>query len=487
MNDTFQLSMETVIAASPMLGHKLEDRSRVRLCQDPGLMQAFQKSSALPLSNASQKELFLVAPFDILVECIDDEKRFHIIETNGTGIGGLTNLPTSVVSTVLQSLTEMARSLPGPAPLVLLAVSGQESSKHPRRNHLLHEKLLYMEALKRGLETRGEEVRLLTMAQLSEEPTALQTDQPTVVLGYIKEFLDQLQCGADGRLSLYDRSVTAGVNDRFCLNVISRFGHLVDLTRFTTINRCFASGADKGLAYGLLHEYAQAHPQPGFPDHIQFVWAESRAALIRSVMDWVRLGRKVVIKPQGTGLGHGLEFFLDHEEPVDAVIGKIDHSIRVTEHYYGAIGGAFPYTVCDFFDTCVIDEPGHALHGHKYELRVVVYRDGMDLKAIPSIAKVSSQGYDADKVTRLSLINNITTSAEAKNREGTDFMLPLANRDTLELLKIEPSQMEALCRYCAGSMRHILDQLQKQPKRFGLEQQETHVSNGKRSERLLAL
>src|SRR5205807_1220312 len=120
---------------------------------------------------------------------------------------------------------------------------------------------------------------------------------------------------------------------------------------------------------------------------------------------------QVVIKPQGTGLGHGLEFFLDPEESPDDVIGKIDHSIRVTEHYYAAVGGAFPYTLCEFVDAAVISRPGHPLEGHKFELRVVVYRDGPSLVAVPSIAKVSSHGYDADKPTRLSLINNITASA----------------------------------------------------------------------------
>ena len=477
-----KLSLETVIAASPMLGHKLEDRSRVRHGQDAALVHAFQQSSALPLSNAKQKELFLVAPFDILVECIDDEKRFHIIETNGTGIGGLTNLPTSVIGTVLQNLTEVAVGLPGSSPLVLVAVSGMESGKNPRHNHLLHEKLLYVEALKRGLQPRGR-VRLLTMTHLAEEPDLLATDEPTVVLGYIKEFLNHLECAADGRLSLLGRTVTAAVNDRFCLNVVSRFGGLVDLTRFITINRCFATGADKGLAYALLHEYAKANPCPHMPGQILFTRAESRAALIGSVVDWIRKGRRVVIKPQGTGLGHGLEFFLDREESLDIILGKIDHSIRVTEHYYGCVGGAFPYTLCEFFDTCTIDAPGHALQGHKYEVRVVVYRDGTNLKAVPSIAKISSQGYDADKVTRLSLINNITTSAEAKKREGTDFMLPLANHETLDLLRIKPAQMEALCGYCTGFMRHILDQLQKQPKRFGLERQELNSFPGRENDR----
>src|SRR5439155_18901010 len=155
---------------------------------------------------------------------------------------------------------------------------------------------------------------------------------------------------------------------------------------------------------------------PLFPDRVRFARARNREELVAGVLRWLRQGRRTVIKAQGTGLGHGIEFFLDPEEPLDAVIGKIDHSIRLTEHYYGAIGGAFPYTICEFIDTCTVPRQGHPLFGHKYEVRVVVYRDGDALRALPSISKVSSQGYDADKATRLSLINNVTTSAEAKKR-----------------------------------------------------------------------
>src|SRR5262249_5552627 len=160
---------------------------------------------------------------------------------------------------------------------------------------------------------------------------------------------------------------------------------------------------------------------------------------------------------QGTGLGHGLEFFLDPDEAADDVVGKVDHSLRLTEHYYGLVGGALPYTLCEFVNTSTIPREGHHLYGHKFEVRVVVYRDGLTLKAMPSITKISSQGYDADQPSRLSLINNISTSAEAKQREGTDFMLPLCNAQTLALLGIEPGQMGALCAYCTGYVRHILD------------------------------
>ncbi|MBY0228705.1 MAG: hypothetical protein K2W96_05430, partial [Gemmataceae bacterium] len=150
------------------------------------------------------------------------------------------------------------------------------------------------------------------------------------------------------------------------------------------------------------------------------------------------------------------------------IIGRIDHSIRVTEHYYGAVGGAFPYTLCEFVDTCTIPQHGHPLFGHKYECRVVVFRDGDELQALPAITKISSTGYDAEKNDRLSLINNITTSAEKKKRAGTEFMQPLSNAETLGLLGIPVEEMERLAVFCSGFVKHILDAAEDNPARFGL-------------------
>jgi hypothetical protein len=467
-SDPLTMSLETVIAASPMLGHLLEDRSGIRNRQEPELVDLFREAGTIELSNSEQQHLFLVAPLDLLVVEVDGRKQFHITETNGTGIGGLTNLPLDVVATVLDGLTEMAMRLPEPNALVLVAISGMESNKNPRHNHLVHEKMLYAEALKRGFEKRGHQAKVLTMAQLENDPKAIYTDQPTIVLGYIKELLNSLGMNRDGRLHLFGRPVDGAVNDRFCLNVLSRFGHQVDMTRFATMNRCFVAGADKGKAYELLNEFAAQNKNDHFPARIKFSRASNRPALIAAVLNWMREGRKAVIKAQGTGLGHGIEFFLDPEEAVDSIIEKIDHSIKVTEAYYGAIGGAFPYTICEFIDTCTVPRNGHPLFGHKYEIRVIVYRDGTTLRALPGITKISSQGYDADKSDRLSLINNITTSAEAKKRQGTDFMLPLCNAETLEILGITNEQMKEICAFCSSFVRYILDQVQATPERFGL-------------------
>src|SRR5438552_1063727 len=106
------LSMETLIAASPLLGHKLEDRSRIRDGQDRSLLDEIQAASTAPLRGPTQVPLFLVAPLDVLVVEAHGRKQFHITETNGTGIGGLTNLALDAVGVVLGGLTQMAQELP---------------------------------------------------------------------------------------------------------------------------------------------------------------------------------------------------------------------------------------------------------------------------------------------------------------------------------------------------------------------------------------
>src|SRR5690606_19723098 len=138
-------------------------------------------------------------------------------------------------------------------------------------------------------------------------------------------------------------------------------------------------------------------------------------------------------KPHGTGLGHGIEFFFDVSESASSIIDRIDRSLRQTEAYYGLAGGALPYTVCEYVDACRVEDETHPLHDHKYELRVVVYRDRGSLKAMPSIAKIARERTTTGPVARRALINNITASGDTMKVCGTDYMLPLCNPRTLAL------------------------------------------------------
>jgi hypothetical protein len=262
---SLELSLATVVGASPLLGHDLEDRAPVRDAQDATIVREVAEYSRIRLRGASQRSLFIVAPVDLLVSECSGRNRFHPIELNGTGIGGLTNLTPTAVGAVLNSFTECARDANDHEALFLIASSGKESDATPRKNRLIYEKLLYAEALRRGF---GDDTAVVAMPQSTAADPVLPLGRPTVVLGYIKDYLNRLSLDAQGRLTLAGRIVTGLINDRFALNVIDRFGGRVDLRQLTILNQSFLAGADKGVAYDLLNKWLAESPNPLFPPRI---------------------------------------------------------------------------------------------------------------------------------------------------------------------------------------------------------------------------
>lgn len=106
--------------------------------------------------------------------------------------------------------------------------------------------------------------------------------------------------------------------------------------------------------------------------------------------------------------------------------------------------------------------------GRKYELRVVVYRDGDELRAYPSVVKVNRQTFDPEHPTRESLLNNITTSANETSSSGLNFILPLCSSDTLATLGISEQELQELCTKSTQFLRYVVDQVQDCPHMFGL-------------------
>jgi hypothetical protein len=463
-----KISLDTVIGTSSLLGQELENRRPIGAAQDKKLARRFAFASAIRLRGVTQRDLFCVAPLDILVSEQGGRRQFHLLELNGTGIGGLTNLTDQATREVLLSLAESCASCDDPEGVVLVAVSGKESIASPRLNRLMHEKLLFVEAIRRGLSRRFGQCQAMNLDLLKRGAAWGRRSRPAVVLGYIKDLLDDLALDGDGGVWLHGRRVMAAVNDRFCRNMLARFEERVDLDRLKALNRCFAAGSDKGFAYALMNEYARARPQPFLPGHIRHAHAADRLSLIETVLDWLAFGRQAVIKPHGTGLGHGIEFFLDPHEPIERIVARIDRSLALTEEYYGLAGGALPYTVCDYVDACRVRWQGHPLDGHKFELRVVVYRRGMTLRAFPSIAKIARERDDCGGRVRRALINNITASGDTDKVEGVDYMLPLCSQRTLAMLDLSVDELDSLCAAATGYVRYVLDQVEDRPERFGL-------------------
>jgi len=457
ISNPFQIQLETLVAVSTLLGHRLEDRSRIRNRQDQEMLRSIQEASTVKLSSMHQSDSFVVAPLDIMVSRQGDQALFHILELNGTGIGGVSNMPISVISSVAESLRQVAHKLWRPGSVLLLPVSGKESNDAPRLNKLMHEKLIFAESLQQGFMDAGGEASIMTIDRAADEMCTIAEDRSSIVMGYMKDLMAACRLEPDGALTLYGRPVVGAVNDRFCLNLISRFGGRIDLNRFTPINGTYLAGGDKGVAYRLLDQWICQNPQPHFPSRVYHAHCASRDELIETVFNWLNMSRRTVIKPHGTGIGHGIEFFIDTNEDRAAIISRIDQSIKITEEYYGTVGGAFPYTLCEFIDSDTIGDKTHPLQGHRYELRVVVYRDEWELKACPTIVKVASERFDGESFDRSQLINNITHASSTKRTDGTDFMLPLCNEHTLRTLDLSINDLKSLCSVATRYVRHIID------------------------------
>jgi hypothetical protein len=462
------IALETLVAASSMLGEAQESRAAVRDRQDHSLVERIgsRESHFMPTAALARRHFF-VAPLDILVHRDPRGRpRFQVAELNGTGIGGLTNMTEPAVDSVLKAFSEVPEVLPvsdeGSPPLIVIASSGRENRESPRVNRLFYEKILYADAIARGFASLGERCDLLGWDQIGRMGTWT-PDRPTVVLGHLRELAEAITCDAFGRLRLFGSPVSATVNDRFCMNLVKRFDNRIDLDRWFTANRCFVAGADKATAYDFFNQHNATLAPGTFPlvdRAIPFARARTRVELIESVLAWVRAGRRTVIKPMATGLGHGIEFFLDADEPTAAIVSRIDRSLAFIQDHYDYQGGGLPYTVCEYLDSAAIDDPAHDLHGHKFELRVVVYRDGDRLRPFPSIAKVSASRFDAAAVDRGMLINNVTASSSSTSRPGREYVLPLSNEKTLATLGIEEAELADLCRFCTGYVASVLGALE---------------------------
>jgi hypothetical protein len=199
--ELLHVSVATLLGVAQMLGHPLEDRDPISVRQDARLVRQLQAATSTPLRDGSQRHIFTVAPLvsaragprgqqraaghprhamqchaasspraagrplqpeagarttatgspvprpparpqDVLVtrNGPGGSSRFHIIEINGTGIAGLTNMSSGAVNAVLRSLgAAVAERLPQRGATVLVASSSTDAT--PPTSSTLHEKV----------------------------------------------------------------------------------------------------------------------------------------------------------------------------------------------------------------------------------------------------------------------------------------------------------------------------------------------------------
>jgi hypothetical protein len=452
------IGLPTLIGLAPMLGHRLDDRCSVAEQQDAAIARRLIRASETPLPGIARPQDFYVAPLDILPYRRDGQRRFQLLELNGTGIGGLTNMPIEIVEAILETVGEIGAHAVGAAPVVVVASSGSELPEERRPNHLLHEKALFVDCIARSLRARHGDVEILALETLAGVG-GWRARRPAVVLGYSRDLIKHSVIRS-GIPRLFGRDIAAIVNDRFLLNLEAAQGQLNN-DAFLAANRCYEAGADKAAAYRLANSFKAGIRFSAIPQPIRFTVADTEDALVTEVRARLAAGELLVIKPSGTGQGDGIEFFLGGEDE-RRIRDRIARSLATVRQRYGAAAG-FPYTVAEYLDADVIDAPQHELHGRKFELRIVVYRHGSTLRALPSIAKVAPEAWDPAHPTRAALINNVSASLRRTGGSGGAHLLPLCSPSALALIGLCEAELAELCSWSTAYVAHILAELRSAP------------------------
>jgi hypothetical protein len=452
------IGLPTLIGLSPMLGHRLDDRRPVADGQASALASRFAQESETPLPARARIRDFFVAPLDILPYRRDGRLQFQLLELNGTGIGGITNMPGELVEDILESIAEIGNLCEGPAPLVVVASSGREVAADLKPSHLLHEKLLFVDRIADALKRRFGDCEIIGLDQLTAGGGWLDCSRPAVLLGYSRELVERMDVFA-GVPRLYGRDVAAMVNDRCLLNLRTAFGAL-EPRAFLAANSCYAAGADKAEAYRHVNSFNAGGQFDDMGGPIRFDVCQDSQSLLETVLARLSRGEQVVIKPSGTGHGDGIEFFFGGEDR-DLVVSRICRSVGVVSQRYGR-GAGYPYTVTEYLDAEVIRSANHPLRGSKFELRIVVYRKGRMLHALPSIAKAAPETWDPAHPTRGALINNVSASIRGGKSSGADHVLPLCHPQTIETLGLDENMLSRLCRWSAAYVAHVLAETRKE-------------------------
>ena len=441
--EILNISLSTLIESSDLLGFQFDDRSKIRFAQNKYLIKSLQESTTKKLSNPNYSKYFTFGCMDFLVYNDEDKKKFYFIELNGTGMAGIANLPDFYFNQILNSIAQNIEFIQDDeSPLILVPFSGTDNFKTSGSIKLVYERILYAHAIKEALKEEYGKSTITTLQKIQTN-SGFKSDIPTVVLGYAKDIYEHIY-SKNERLYMFNRAIAASLHDQFCCDLIENFKDKMDPDLFLPVNGINELAADKGASYDIYNDILHKRNYEYVDKKVFFKFAYNKEELYKEVLENVSSGNKIVIKPHSSGLGRGVEFFIT-QEPESAIIAKIDESLKCAEQFYSPSGNVYPYTISNYVDGAVIDKNDHPHKGHKFEIRIVVYRDNNELKAFPSLIKIASEKFDLSNINRYMLLNNVAASTGLKKAVSTSFSLPAANYKTLKLLGLNKSHLEELC------------------------------------------
>jgi len=497
---------------------KLEQNFETQRGQDAALAKHFGDASAVPLPANINPTEFVVAPLDIMPYKVGDSGEFRatLLELNGTGYGNITTMEPNTLDTVMSSFGNVSHILEKePTALFLVACSGREDPPAFGQSKKIHEKLMIANAMQttiaqaqqeqaektgqpvlgvqvlgvdsfdadalvmrdgkpviensKALEKPGrdkdgvENMKTILNGHSWDSPT-----QPTVLVGYTAQLAKAIEI-QDGTPFLNGRKVSFIGNDRLVLNINALnegSGKKLDTSKFTSNNISYVPAASKGHAYAFTNQFnkAEGAAYPGFSREIVNRQASTLEDVEKEVMSMLAEGKRVIIKPSGTGHGDGIRAFdIAEKETPELIRQEIKESYESVKGTYGDRGG-FPYTISEYLTADRVSKEDSPLKSMKYEFRVAVYSDysdkekGPQLKAVPAIIKIDggSKLREGESGDFSKSFASVSAQVLATGLPASEFMKPLCSEATLDLVGVSKDEMTDLCKWSTRLVSHIL-------------------------------
>lgn len=454
-NQEPQISLSTLIEVSPLIGFPFGKNSTIRDAQDIDLVLDLQKASSVSIDTNKGKDFFF-GTLDFLPYDDNGKTQFKFLEFSGTGSGGISNISFFAINSVLDEFAKIPHYINNSTPLILLAYTDSQSLSNSTPRKFVFERFFFAESMKNGLKEKYGSAIITTLPEILEK-NEFDLSQPTIIIGFLKDFIKYLHC-KNNKLFFFDQPVSCLFNDTLCNNAVKTFKGQFNPEDVYTINSIYPLSADKRLSYTLFNDFISTKSFENIDQTIKFTVAKDKDDLINKVFTKTQAGEKVVIKPYAGSVGMGVEFFLEPEAK-DVIITKVDESIRTIEKFQGINNWSFPYTISEFVDYYSIKNEEHTLNNHKFELRVIVYRENNILKAFPSVVRVATLPYDTDNFDKLMLLSYASLGDSKITVPKYKFLMPLSNTETLNLLNIKFDELQNLCSFSTNFINYAINNL----------------------------
>jgi hypothetical protein len=426
-SSTTTLTAETLRQTSSLLAQALPQHDGER----PQDLQLLPRRFCTPQDADAWPKLqgrgFFYGSVDFLPVRTPEGLAWQLLEFNGTGVGGLLRLPGPVLDAVLGELSALPSRLPSREPLIVCTVAS-------KARRTIIERIMIAQAIKAGLEARHGRAEIVVVPRGDIDLKL--PDGPLVVL------LGQALAGLrarDGRVWLLGRQIDAIVRDLHCQHVRDCFPNQLDADSFVGVNDLYDICASKAKTYAAYNRFVDTHASRCALRRVDVEITDDQAGLRDSVARVLARGRGVVIKPHAGGGGRGIAF-LHPSDSAERVSAEIESALGDQP---GASSRGFPYVTCEMIDCATIEHTGHPLFGHRFELRILVFRIRDSLRAFPTLCRVAGSPYDPSWEDRRMLINTMMRSIAS--RPAAECALPLCNSDTLATIGMTIEQLVALC------------------------------------------